>query len=186
MGRNPKVKPLLFNIECSDKTLKKYDLPTPFPFLIHMRPEYTADATFCSINHTQPVIINDFFSEKEAIMEFMRAYGDYPVYAKPMLYSITELCPKCQNKGVPSFQLKSNDTSYLTSAKDNGKEGEKIIIKGIRTYWLTFKHGKERCWVQQWQGNIEGTFKAQKKIENIHPEKFMIGYALRKSIAQSK
>lgn len=187
MGRHSKNKGNWGIIDGTNKKLAMYSVDLPYPFIVHVRPEYTNDAVDCAINHTQSIIVNDLFSEKDDVMEFMKAYGDYPVYAEPMKMRLTDLCPKCEESGIPkislrnrnSYQLEKTGRYDIPTTNTHNQERNQIIKEKEPEYWLLYWHGKgDQHWIQEYQGSIEGTFKTNKK-KAIDPRNFLLGQVMR-------
>jgi len=180
MGRKPSEKNYELTIENSDKKFKLFHIKTPFPVNIRVKPKpATPDAIIgnTSFIHTIP----RFYSEREEIIKESRENGIEILSVEQLTFMISEICPRCGNKGVPSIRQKNTDYTYTTN--EQGQTFELTTQKGVgkqRPYWLTFKHGEKRCWVRQWQGTNQGTFKQTKKGKQIDPRKFTISEPLKK------
>jgi len=172
-----------FSIEDSNQTIRIFYLKVPFPFIVDVRPEYTEDAVACAINHSQPMIIQGLFENKEEIAEQMKKDGYFIKSIRQMTFQISEICQICNKRGVPSILRKNTDSSYY---KIRGwySPREKIKVKGKnQPFWLRYYHKDTRktCWVQQWQGSIKGTFKEKIKTKQIDPRKYFISTAIKKA-----
>jgi hypothetical protein len=127
----------------------------------------------------QPLIVNELFSENEEIMEFMKVYGNYPVYAESMKMQLTGLCPQCEKNGIPKIALRNRDSYQLKTGRYGIPDTQTVEKEKKPEYWLCYWHGKShQHWIQQYQGNIEGSFKRNKKKE-IDNTKFLLGKAIR-------
>ncbi len=109
-------------------------------------------------------------------VEQMKSDGFFIKSVRQMNFDVSEICQLCNRKGVPSIVRKNTDSSYYKVTGWHVSR-KKIKFKGKnQPFWLKFSHkGKTKtCWIQQWQGSKQGTFKPKTKSEPIHPRKFMI------------
>ena len=174
-----------FAVGNSKQTLKLFHLKVPFPFIVDVRLQYTENAVACGINDSQPIIIQEYFENKDKVVEQMKKDGYFIKSVRQMNFDIPEICPLCDRKGVPSIILKNTDSSYYRISTGYNVPREKQKVKGKnQPYWLKFSH-KDRpktCWVQQWYPTKQGTFKPKTKSGQIDPRKFFISHAA-KSLA---
>ena len=142
--------------------------------------EYTENAIVCGINECQPQIINALYSDREKIVEEMKKDGYFVKDTSQMTINLSEICQLCDRKGVPSIIQKNTDSSYY---KGYGQNRTKKKVEGKKPYWLKYAHREKpkTCWVQQWQGSIEGTFKVKTKTEQVDFRKYFISTAIKKA-----
>ncbi len=166
MGRKPSNTNYDLSIDNAGNKLKMFHVIVPYPSRVFLKPRGPEGAIITdkmSVISLCPLP----YSEKEEITKVYEEHGEKVLKIEPNSFGITALCPNCKKLGVPSIAPKSNISYYLKSGHtlgDSKNTGENIIkTKKKYPFWLTYKHGKKRCWVQQWQANKQGTFKPNKK-----------------------
>ena len=170
-----------YSVGNTNHTLKIFHLKVPFPFIVDVRPEYTENAVACGINDSQPMIILDLIENKDKIVEQMKSDGFFIKSVRQMNFDVSEICQLCNRKGVPSIVRKNTDSSYYrVSGWQMPREKQKFKGKN-QPFWLKFSHKDKpkTCWVQQWQGSKQGTFKPKTKSEQIDPRKYFISHAIK-------
>lgn len=177
MPSKPKNKFKEFSINGTNKTLKVFQLECPWPVRI---------ATIQ--NSSKLIKIESFdYSQKNELIKKAKEDG-YEIEVDPLTFEQPELCPKCKKKGIPSFQLKSNTYSYSKESNESGdlitdnKRRKTVKIHQEKTWWLRFHHPnelKKHCWVEQYQGSINGTFKKKKWKNDIDINLHLIGGTIR-------
>jgi len=168
----------------SNQLLKIFHLKVPFPFIVDVRPKYTENAVACGVNDSQPIIIPDLFENKDKIVEQMKRDGFFIKSVRQTNFDVSEICLLCDRKGVPSIIKKNTDSSYYKVSGWHTPR-KKMKFKGKnQPFWLKFSHKDKpkTCWIQQWQGSKQGTFKPKTKSEQIDPRKYFISHAV-KSLA---
>ena len=169
---------------------KLFHIKVPYPVLIIKKLEdcYVDRTLFPDLIPTtsRPIMAN--YEDREEIIENFKKQG-MEVDVKQFTFGpMIGFCPKCKHEGTPSIQKKNTDTSYL-------KKSERLEIrhkvKGKSKYWLHFSHKTKlkHCWVQQWQGTIEGTFKPikqkkwflsrKKENKSIDPRMYLLSHAIK-------
>ena len=174
-----------FNVEGTNKKLKQFNIKVPFPIKINFRPEYTEEAKACYLNHTMPQIINGLWEDREIIVNEFKKLGYYIHSVDQMTFQISEFCPLCEKRGIPSIVRKNTDHPYTIKSNSFDRLMDTKTYKNKnKPFWLKFYHGKgDNCWVQQWQGTNEGTFKPKLHAnKQIDPRKYFISYAIKKAI----
>lgn len=151
----------------------------PFPVRAIIKPEcYVNKEILGGIQITTPQIIMANYEDKETIIKRVKENGIEILDIQKMSFGpLIDLCQKCGKHGIPSIQKKNTDQRYAKVDNSYSIElkGKIVQIPKPKTFWLVYKHNPGLCWVRQWQGNMEGTFKESKKGKFIHPRKFLIG-----------
>ena len=157
---------------------KLYHVKVPHPILVRIKLDcYVDKKVLGDIQPTTTHPIKANYEDKEIIMKNLTKEGIDVIDIEQMTFGpLIDLCPKCGKRGVPSIQKKNTDQRYakVNHSYNINLEGKVVTVPKPKTYWLAYRHTLNRCWVRQWQGTIEGTFKEPKKSEPIHPRKFMI------------
>ena len=174
MGRKPKNPYDEFSIEQTQKTIKRFHVLVPNPLLIDYRPKELKNGKSYGWMTTSK---NWPFSGKDRVVKELNKRG-VEARIRQVYTKFSELCPRCEERGTPTIQMKSNDTTYTTSGRYTGKESKVRYVKTKKQPWLTYKHGKnKKCWVQRWLGDTNNTFKP-KKYKKIDPRKFIFEDAM--------
>lgn len=181
-GRPPKNKSI--EIQTSNGHLgKMYHIQVPYPVRVIIQPEcYVNKEMLGDFKPTIPKIIMANIEDKEIIIENAQKNGVIVKEIEPMIFGpLLEICQKCGKKGVPSIQKKNTDQNYakVRTSYHVDLMGEKISIPKPKTFWLVYKHNPGLCWVKQWQGTIDGTFKKSKRVKEIEPTKFLFSKQLK-------
>lgn len=149
---------------------KLYPIKVPFPITLIHRPKGKYKGKKF-ISFPSPVYAN--YEDREKIKElFEKDNPDQEFLGiEQTVFQMTGLCPKCKKNGVPSIQKDNTEAKRYNVTKRESK-----TYSYRPTYWLVYTHrGHPNCRVRQWQGNLKGTFKEQKKIKPIDPRLFMLG-----------
>lgn len=167
MGRKPSNTYYDLSIDNAGNKLRMFHVIVPFPCRVSLTPRPATESAIITDNMSVIDLCPLPYFEKEQITKVYEEHGEKVLKIEPNSFPITSLCPDCKKLGVPSIIQKSNISYYLKSGHtlgDSKNTGENITkTKGKSPFWLTYKHGKKRCWVQQWQHNKQGTFKPNKK-----------------------
>lgn len=153
-----------------------FHIKIPFPVNLRIKPEGK------NVGSTSLVYnIPRYYSEKDQIIMEGKAVGMNVLDVEQLSFTITDLCPKCKRRGIPSIQFKNTDSKYYTTAKNFDKSRNSHVFKGKKKYWLVFSHKStpKLCWINQWQGTKQGTFKPKTKTKDIDPRLFLISQAIK-------
>lgn len=121
------------------KTAKIYSLNCPFPVRIDVKQNGMV------LTRVEPFRYSD---KKKLIDQAKKKGHDIDVY--PMTFSAPETCPRCNSKGVPSFQKKIENE---TESQDD-------------SWWLKYYHKDEKktCWIHKYVGNMSTFQQNQNKM----------------------
>jgi len=157
---------------------KLFHIKIPWPILVRIKLDcYVDKDVLGDIKPTTTRPIKANYEDKEIIMKNLKKQGIDVIDIEQMTFGpIIDWCPKCGNRGIPSIQKKNTDQRYVkvNDEYNINLEGKVVSVPKPKTYWLSYRHKAKRCWVRQWEGARERTFKQPRKSESIHPRKFMI------------
>ena len=161
---------------------KLYHIKVPFPINVHIRPEgKNVDQV------TQVITIPRLYTDKNIVISEAKKNGIEIVQVDQQSFGpLVDLCPKCKRRGIPSIQKKNTDQIKVKVNIEYTIDLKGKIVKTSKepTFWLRYSHkqkddGPKYCWVRQWQGSGNGTFKESKKGQFIDPRDFLIGQQMR-------
>ena len=161
---------------------KLYHIKVPFPINAHIRPEgKNVDQV------TQIITIPRLYEEKNVVIAEAKKIGIEILQVDQQSFGpLVDLCPKCKRRGIPSIQKKNTDQIKVKVNIEYTIDLKGKIVKTSKkpTFWLRYSNkqkddGPKYCWVRQWQGNVNGTFKEPKKGTVIDPRDFLISQQIR-------
>lgn len=118
------------------KTKRIYSLNCPFPIQINIKQNGTI------LKRVEPFR----YSDKKKIIDRAKKEG-YEIEVLPMSFSAPEICPKCREIGVPSFQQNSETQESNINKRKTLEES---------SWWLRYYHKQNRttCWIHKYVGNL--------------------------------
>ena len=168
VGRKPKNQYLEAEIaDCPNSVFRLFEVEFPFTVQVEYEVKIGGNENNPHWATTSEIIYLPI-SEKDQIIEQCQKHGFKVVNIKPWTVKIPDICPNCNNKGVPKIEIKNTTDQRTRNWKYKEKPSESLP-KRPNEYWLVFFHSpsRKKCRIQQCISTPHPAFKKnlRKQIE---------------------
>lgn len=172
MGRKPKNEFIEASLAFKENSLiRKYDVKMPFLYALMVE---TNDPNNAKMQTTWEYYLKDESNLDALIKEVeSQPFKVKVIKVEPATRQITDLCPRCHNRGVPKIEKKNT----LDNRERTWRNKENISTKKERPseYWLVYTHSKnKKCRICQYVNTPYPTYKEN----NIEIKKYFFPWVI--------
>jgi len=167
MARRPKNKFQEATIAFKkDTKFKRYEVESPFATKVTYKMQIGEHKNGSPIMGETSEIVEIPFTEREKIIKRIKELGYKIIKIEPATIPLSDLCPKCMQKGVPKIERKNNKDYRVKSQSYRARERKE---RPPYTYWLSYQHKTKpfKHWIKQIDTTPFPRFKANKKTDDI-------------------